>query len=91
MTDAPHRPPLDVAGVRRDLVGPGRALRRLDVVESTGSTNADLLARHAAGADIDGAVLVAEHQSAGRGRLGRSWATPRGRGSRCRSASTRPA
>ncbi len=76
MTDAPHRPPLDVAGVRRDLVGPGRALRRLDVVESTGSTNADLLARHAAGADIDGAVLVAEHQSAGRGRLGRSWATP---------------
>ena len=76
MTDLPHRPPLDVTGIRRDLVGPGRALRRIDVVASTGSTNADLLARHAAGEDIRGAALVAEHQSAGRGRLGRSWTTP---------------
>ncbi len=74
-TDHP-RPPLDVEGVRRDLVGPGRALRRLDVVESTGSTNADLLARRAAGEDVDGAVLVAEHQTAGRGRHGRSWSAP---------------
>ena len=76
MSDTPHRPPLDVDGVRRDLVGPGRALRRLDLLETTGSTNADLLARSAAGEDIDGAVLVAEYQSAGRGRLGRSWSTP---------------
>lgn len=68
--------PLDVAGVRRDLVGPDRALRHLEVVESTGSTNADLLARHAAGQDITGALLIAEHQTAGRGRHGRRWSTP---------------
>jgi len=49
---------------------------RLDVVASTGSTNADLLARAAAEpAGPEGQVLVAEEQTAGRGRLGRSWTT----------------
>ncbi|MGH3280650.1 MAG: biotin--[acetyl-CoA-carboxylase] ligase [Trebonia sp.] len=46
----------------------------LDVVASTGSTNADLLAR--VGVDPaapEGQVLVAEEQTAGRGRLGRTW------------------
>jgi BirA family biotin operon repressor/biotin-[acetyl-CoA-carboxylase] ligase len=51
---------------------------RIDVVEATGSTNADLLARATAGEDIDGAVLIAESQTAGRGRHGRSWSTPPG-------------
>jgi BirA family transcriptional regulator, biotin operon repressor / biotin---[acetyl-CoA-carboxylase] ligase len=50
--------------------------RRIDVVSETGSTNADLLARAAAGEDIDGAVLIAESQTAGRGRHGRTWSTP---------------
>jgi BirA family biotin operon repressor/biotin-[acetyl-CoA-carboxylase] ligase len=70
------RPRLDVAGIRHDLVGPGRPLRHLEVVESTGSTNADLLDRHRAGEDITGTVLIAEQQTAGRGRHGRSWSTP---------------
>jgi BirA family biotin operon repressor/biotin-[acetyl-CoA-carboxylase] ligase len=50
--------------------------RRIDVVTETGSTNADLLSRAAAGEDIDGAVLIAESQTSGRGRHGRSWSTP---------------
>jgi BirA family biotin operon repressor/biotin-[acetyl-CoA-carboxylase] ligase len=46
----------------------------LDVVASTGSTNADLLARAGADAAVPaGQVLVAEEQTAGRGRLGRTW------------------
>lgn len=53
----------------------GTAWRRVDVVEETGSTNADLVAR-AASEDIAGAVLLAEHQRAGRGRHGRSWSAP---------------
>lgn len=51
---------------------------RVDVVAETGSTNADLTARAATGEDIDGAVLLAEAQTAGRGRHGRAWASPPG-------------
>ena len=69
-----YRTPLNVASLREQLSG--LPLHRLDVVETTGSTNADLLARHAAGEDIAGAVLLAEDQSAGRGRNGRSWTAP---------------
>lgn len=46
----------------------------LDVVASTGSTNVDLLARAADDAGgPEGQVLIAEEQTAGRGRLGRTW------------------
>lgn len=69
-------PPLDEAALRAGAIGAG--WRQLDVVAQTGSTNADLLARAASGIDVGGAVLIAEHQTAGRGRQGRSWsATPR--------------
>ncbi len=48
------------------------------VVASTGSTNADLMARVAAGEAVEGSVLAAGEQVAGRGRLGRDWASPAG-------------
>jgi BirA family biotin operon repressor/biotin-[acetyl-CoA-carboxylase] ligase len=55
---------------------PGTFWTAVDVVASTGSTNADLLARADDDASApEGQVLVAEEQTAGRGRLGRSWAS----------------
>ncbi|MCU1345972.1 MAG: biotin--acetyl-CoA-carboxylase ligase [Acidimicrobiia bacterium] len=50
---------------------------RVKRVASTGSTNSDVLALAAAG-EPDGLVLVADHQTAGRGRLGRTWEAPPG-------------
>ena len=48
----------------------------LRVVESTASTNSDLLA--AASTLPSGSVLATEHQTAGRGRRGRTWVAPPG-------------
>ncbi|MGH9244853.1 MAG: biotin--[acetyl-CoA-carboxylase] ligase [Acidimicrobiales bacterium] len=48
-------------------------------VSETGSTNADLMALAGDGA-AEGIVLVADHQTAGRGRLGRQWVAPPGSG-----------
>lgn len=48
-------------------------------VTETGSTNDDLLAAAGAGAP-DRTVLFADHQTAGRGRLDRSWEAPAGTG-----------
>ncbi|MFF7989870.1 biotin--[acetyl-CoA-carboxylase] ligase [Kitasatospora xanthocidica] len=69
------RPPLDVEALRHDLLVPGGLWTSLDVVAETGSTNSDLAARARAGA-AQGAVLVAEAQSAARGRLDRQWTAP---------------
>jgi len=69
------RAPLDPAALRRALARPGGLWRVPEVVESTGSTNADLLARALAG-EPEGAVLAAEEQRAGRGRMGRTWTSP---------------
>ena len=69
------RPPLDAARLRRGLVVPGGLWTSLEVVAETGSTNSDLAARGRAG-DPEGAILVAEIQRAGRGRLERRWTAP---------------
>jgi BirA family biotin operon repressor/biotin-[acetyl-CoA-carboxylase] ligase len=66
---------LDVTQVSAGLARAGSLWREVRAVGETGSSNADLLA--AAGAGLaEGAVLVAEAQTAGRGRLGRRWASP---------------
>lgn len=74
------RPPLRAVGLRRALttVLPGRevpAWRSLDVVATTGSTNADVAARAREG-EPEGYVLLADHQDAGRGRMARTWVAP---------------
>lgn len=78
MTDpAALRTPLDATALRRDLVEPG-TIRRLDVVESTGSTNTDLAAAFTADPRDwpEISVLATDFQSAGRGRLERTWQAP---------------
>jgi BirA family biotin operon repressor/biotin-[acetyl-CoA-carboxylase] ligase len=70
------RPPLNAAALRRGLVREGALWSDVEVVQRTGSTNSDLVARAAAGKAAAGAVLVAEEQTAGRGRLDRQWTAP---------------
>jgi BirA family transcriptional regulator, biotin operon repressor / biotin---[acetyl-CoA-carboxylase] ligase len=60
--------PLEASELLAALAG-GSLWTSVDVVARTGSTNADLLAR----GGPEGQVLVAEEQTAGRGRMGRSW------------------
>jgi BirA family transcriptional regulator, biotin operon repressor / biotin---[acetyl-CoA-carboxylase] ligase len=51
--------------------------RAIEAVERTGSTNADLLTRATGRTRTpEGLVLVAEEQTAGRGRMGRTWVAP---------------
>jgi BirA family biotin operon repressor/biotin-[acetyl-CoA-carboxylase] ligase len=70
------RPPLNAAALRRALVREGGLWTGIEVVQRTGSTNTDLVALAAAGKAAEGAVLVAEEQNAGRGRLDRTWTAP---------------
>lgn len=69
MTTEPPAADVLAERARRGLAG---TRWRLEWVETTGSTNADLLAATAAG-EPAGAVRAAEHQEAGRGRLDRRW------------------
>jgi BirA family transcriptional regulator, biotin operon repressor / biotin---[acetyl-CoA-carboxylase] ligase len=73
--DPQSRAPLSAPALRDAVKARGGLWRDIRVVTETGSTNADLLADAAEGAQ-EGVVLVAEAQSAGRGRIGRSWVSP---------------
>ena len=68
---------LDVTEITAGLVRPGSSWREVRVVAETGSSNADLLA--VAGGRGEGMVLVAEAQTAGRGRMGAAGSARRGR------------
>ncbi|MGX1132758.1 BirA family biotin operon repressor/biotin-[acetyl-CoA-carboxylase] ligase [Streptomyces glaucescens] len=70
------RPPLNAAALRRALVREGSLWSDVEVVQRTGSTNSDLVARAAGGETPEGVVLVAEEQTSGRGRLDRRWTAP---------------
>lgn len=70
---------LDAGALRRRLTAPHGPYADLDVVATTGSTNADLVAAASAGA-ADYTVLLADAQSAGRGRGTRTWVSPPGVG-----------
>ncbi len=67
-----HPSSLDQARLTSALPGPPGLWREIRVVGETGSTNADLLAQARSGTR-EGLVLVAEAQTAGRGRMGRHW------------------
>jgi BirA family transcriptional regulator, biotin operon repressor / biotin---[acetyl-CoA-carboxylase] ligase len=70
---------LDVLALRERLVVPNGPYAAVDVVASTGSTNADLIVAARRGA-ADRTVLIADEQTAGRGRRDRAWVSPPGTG-----------
>ena len=74
-TDDAERPPLNGVALTKQVVRPGGLWSEVLVVARTGSTNTDCAARARAGAP-EGLVLAAEEQTAGRGRLGRTWLSP---------------
>ena len=69
------RPRLDGPALASALTRDSRLWRSLEIVDEVGSTNA-VLAAAAEDDAPEGAVLVAEHQAEGRGRLDRVWTTP---------------
>lgn len=74
----PERPALDRDALSNAEFLSANGIPQLTVVDTTGSTNADLLRAVTVDPKAwpDLAVLTAEHQTAARGRLDRSWEAP---------------
>lgn len=70
---SPSSVPLDSDGINALL---NSSYWRVKVVESTGSTQIDLVKNVRDGVDVHGSVLATEYQSAGRGRMNRTFIAP---------------
>jgi BirA family biotin operon repressor/biotin-[acetyl-CoA-carboxylase] ligase len=75
MYDDLSRPPLNQSDLTRALTRNGSRWRSVDVLEAVPSTNAVLAQRIRDGA-LEERVVVAELQTAGRGRFDRVWTSP---------------
>ena len=71
--------PLSADDIRSQLTGTARDTLTVDTITITDSTNERLLAALSTG-DIHGRALLAEYQTAGRGRRGDRWISPPGSG-----------
>jgi len=71
--------PIDEARLRKALLREKAPWANVRVVDEAVSTNLDLVAQARDGAP-SGSVLIANFQSAGRGRQGRTWSAPPGTG-----------
>jgi BirA family transcriptional regulator, biotin operon repressor / biotin---[acetyl-CoA-carboxylase] ligase len=71
--------PIDEARLRKALLRENAPWADVRVVDEAGSTNFDLVMQARNGAP-SGSVLIANFQSAGRGRQGRTWSAPPGTG-----------
>ncbi len=77
MTRMPSADALDADAIRAQLPAEMRAsFAAIEVVDDIDSTNSELLRRRTPDTGI--VALFAEHQSGGRGRQGRAWASPPG-------------
>ncbi len=77
MESAAAHPPLSIDQLRRARAAQ-RIGCRIEYLDATDSTNTVARQRAAEGA-LEGTAVIAEAQTRGRGRLGRTWASPPGR------------
>src|SRR5829696_2662970 len=72
----PSRTPLDQSSLAASIIRPDGLWSSFRILDSVGSSNESLSQTAAAGTARPGSVLVAEQQTAGRGRRGRGWTAP---------------